>query len=422
MCLLVQVGKSDGVGWLAVSLRGREVGGRWDEEGRKMEELGRTWAGWQGERSMEAVARLALEVGVRGGKWVSHLPSSSVDAVWARVAGALVGGRLGEAAYLAKVSPVGKPWGKEKGLARQNVMMVYNTDHTDLEEVMGVERQLRAAGVPGFLSYKPDICSALGIYNSNPWGLRPTVFSSHYREGGGGSWVTGRKGEGFYNTEREEGRRGEDMADLTQEKYYHIDKLLKSLIDLNIELNDYKARRQGMLAELEKTVYSVDLLRRSGGGSLALGFLKDCRERQRALVLQVKAVDESLELLQRQYGNTRVQILETKADFLQLQQAAEAGGRSLSPDKEGGGRTFSPDSLMDRDSKRRGEGREAEGETGQVTTFQGTASLPPLHMGSTNPHDVEHSLPVKGCFIRILLLILQLYCKSAMENLPELVF
>ena len=165
--MLVQVGKSDGVGWLAVSLRGREVGGRWDEEGKKMEELGRTWAGWKGERSMEAVARLALEVGVMGGKWVSHLPSSSVDGVWARVAGALVGGRLGEAAYLTKISPVGgapdsrlrDSAGKGGGLGRQNVMMVYNTDYTDLEEVMGVERQLRAAGVPGFLSYKPDICS-----------------------------------------------------------------------------------------------------------------------------------------------------------------------------------------------------------------------------------------------------------------------
>ena len=61
---------------------------------------------------------------------------------------------------------------------QQHVICVYTRDYTDEEDVMRVEQQLRMIGITGQLSYKPDIYTTLGIYYSNPYKLKPTVYTT----------------------------------------------------------------------------------------------------------------------------------------------------------------------------------------------------------------------------------------------------
>ena len=136
--------RSQGVGWIAVKVRDR---------GRKVVEAKAAWEEWKGERSMEVVNRLATSFQVEGGKWLCHLGRGQVDQVWARVAGALLEGALGQQVhmgrshglyagedftdcvqvYMVKVSPVGDiPPLQADG---SHVLIVYNTQYTDTEQV-----------------------------------------------------------------------------------------------------------------------------------------------------------------------------------------------------------------------------------------------------------------------------------------------
>ena len=49
---------------------------------------------------------------------------------------------------------------------------------TDETQIIGMERVIRNVGYRGDLSYKPIIYTELGIYRSNKFGIRPTVYKS----------------------------------------------------------------------------------------------------------------------------------------------------------------------------------------------------------------------------------------------------
>ena len=142
------------------------------------------------------------------------------------------------------------------------------------------------------------------------------------------------------------------LVDPLKVKYYHIDKLVTQLINVNIEQNDSKARRFQMIKQLEKDKERLDFLKRTGGGSgsgrlLAEGFLTESQQKYRALLYQIKALDESLESLQRQYDDTKEKLQASQKEFLELRKAPEVEGTTSSVPPE---RIFSPAALMKRDT------------------------------------------------------------------------
>ena len=58
------------------------------------------------------------------------------------------------------------------------MICVYTPDYQDTSQVMRVENLMRSAGLAGDLLYKPDIFSTLGIYRSNKWGFRASIYTS----------------------------------------------------------------------------------------------------------------------------------------------------------------------------------------------------------------------------------------------------
>jgi len=80
----------------------------------------------------------------------------------------VVSGNLSDA---AKVSPRDRE-------ESTHVICVYTEDFTNEEQVRAVENGLRKIGVTSVMTYKPDVYTTLGIYRGNPWGLKPTIYTS----------------------------------------------------------------------------------------------------------------------------------------------------------------------------------------------------------------------------------------------------
>ena len=159
--------KSSGIGWIAVKFKDKK---------KKVLEAKTAWDNHEGERNMDVINALAKKYDVSGGKWLCHLPTPMVDKVWGKLATTLLCGGLGPSVYMVKVSPVNDVAPDHSN--GEHVIIAYNSDYTDTEQVMRVENLLRSAGVNTPLTYKPDIYSALGIYRNNKWGFRPTIYSS----------------------------------------------------------------------------------------------------------------------------------------------------------------------------------------------------------------------------------------------------
>ena len=104
------------------------------------------------------------------------MPASRIFQFGGKLATTLLCGGLGPCVYMVKVSPINDVAPDQS--RGEHVIIAYNTDYTDTEQVMRVENLLRSAGVNTPLTYKPDIYSALGIYRNNKWGFRPTIYSS----------------------------------------------------------------------------------------------------------------------------------------------------------------------------------------------------------------------------------------------------
>jgi len=161
------ISRSTGIGWIAVKFKDKK---------KKVLEAKTAWDNHEGERNMDVINALAKRYDVNGGKWLCHLPTPMVDKVWGKLATTLLCGGLGPCVYMVKVSPLNDVAPDHS--RGEHVIIAYNTDYTDTEQVMRVENLLRSAGVNTPLTYKPDIYSALGIYRNNKWGFRPTIYSS----------------------------------------------------------------------------------------------------------------------------------------------------------------------------------------------------------------------------------------------------
>lgn len=81
----------------------------------------------------------------------------------------MVGGSLGTAAKVSTREPKKKT----------HVICVYTEDFTNEEQVRAVEKGLRKVGIAAEMRYKPDVYTTLGIYRKNPWGLKPTIYTSY---------------------------------------------------------------------------------------------------------------------------------------------------------------------------------------------------------------------------------------------------
>jgi len=189
-----RVGRSSGIGWIAVKFK---------DKGKKVLKAKEAWDSYQGERNMDVVNKLADEYNVKGGKWLCHLPTSTVDKIWSNISTTLISGGLGPHVFMVKVSPLNDLNKSEVLEDSEHVICVYNTNYKDEEQVMRVENLMRSAGICNNLTYKPDIFSALGIYRNNKWGFRATIYNSHVfvMEGRSKIEVVGTD-KWFYNTSK----------------------------------------------------------------------------------------------------------------------------------------------------------------------------------------------------------------------------
>lgn len=116
------------------------------------------------------ITHLAKTFQAIAGKWLFYVGTGDkVDSVWAKVAKAVVSGSL---CYYAKISPF-DPSG-----SGSHVCCMYNDDFTNEDEVMALDKRIRASGIYTTLLYKPDVYTYLGIYRNNKWEVRPTIYLS----------------------------------------------------------------------------------------------------------------------------------------------------------------------------------------------------------------------------------------------------
>ena len=121
-----KVARSQGIGWIAVKLK---------DKGKKVAEAKVAWEALTGSRNMKVVNQLAEQYNVLGGKWMCHLASGKIDGVWSKVASTLLAGGLGTPVYMVKVSPLEDVTPQQAGAGGEHVMIVYNTDYRDTDQV-----------------------------------------------------------------------------------------------------------------------------------------------------------------------------------------------------------------------------------------------------------------------------------------------
>jgi len=125
------------------------------------------------EVTFETFKELAEKHDRKSGKWIIH--GGQIDDVWQYLALALAYDRFPEGTIAMRVSPVDE---FEPSGANNHVLNIINRDMTDETQIIGMERVIRNVGYRGDLSYKPIIYTELGIYRSNKFGIRPTVYKS----------------------------------------------------------------------------------------------------------------------------------------------------------------------------------------------------------------------------------------------------
>ena len=143
-----------------------------------------------------------------------------------------------------------------------------------------------------------------------------------------------------------------------EEKYYHIDKLVNELARLRIEIHQTLSKRSQMLVELEKVKNRLNFLHRPSSINTLVTdtFLKDTQERYRSLLSRVKAIDEILSLLNRQYDDTSQQATQEISSFLSSikgEAAVETDRTTVPPIVQSKPlllSTFEPETLKSRDT------------------------------------------------------------------------
>ena len=170
-CWFSCISREDGIGWIAVRCPTLSEKVPRDSLG-----LQTSWEQLQESKrpiNIHIITELAKAHAVTSGKWLIHVDTGlKVDHFWSLVAKATVEGRLGSS---AKVSPA-----ELSGENRRHVICIYNDNYTNQEEVYALECAIRNTGIKSHMTYKPDVYTCIGIYRNNEWGLRPTIYESHY--------------------------------------------------------------------------------------------------------------------------------------------------------------------------------------------------------------------------------------------------
>lgn len=119
----------------------------------------------------ERIFELAKNFRVLPGKWMFWVsPGGKGDHFWSLIAKGVASGKT--LATHAKMSAL------EENTS--HVVCIYNDNFLDEEEVYESERTIRSLGIKCSLHYKPDVFTYLGVYGMNPWGIRPTIYISHF--------------------------------------------------------------------------------------------------------------------------------------------------------------------------------------------------------------------------------------------------
>jgi len=171
--------RSDGVGWIYILSESIT-----DEDKRHLFEsyegvvaLRQEWSKIHDDPSIqvtfETFKDLAVKHDCKLGKWI--LSSGLIDDIWQNLALAFAYDKFPKGTIALKVSPVDE---FEPSGSNNHMLYVINRDMTDETEIIGVERAIRNVSIRADLQYKPNIYTELGIYRSNRFGIRPTIYRS----------------------------------------------------------------------------------------------------------------------------------------------------------------------------------------------------------------------------------------------------
>ena len=180
--------RSDGVGWIYILSEtiANEDRKRLLESYEGIVALKQEWSkineNPENEVTFETFKDLAEKHDCKHGKWTVHAPQ--VDDIWQNLALAFAYDKFPKGAIAIKVSPFDD---LDTSGKNEHVICVINKDMSDETEVLGVERALRNIPIRGELMYKPNIYTELGIYRSNKFGIRPTIYKSVKKVVGGDS-------------------------------------------------------------------------------------------------------------------------------------------------------------------------------------------------------------------------------------------
>ncbi|KAK6181365.1 hypothetical protein SNE40_009231 [Patella caerulea] len=120
----------------------------------------------------QTLTELAQMFNVRVGKWMFFTDTGAkVDYLWEKVATNIASGAL-HPAISAKVSTA-----DDTG---SHVVLIYNNDFADKDEVYITENAIRNIGIKTKMCYKADAYTYMGIYTNNPWGVRPVLYTSMF--------------------------------------------------------------------------------------------------------------------------------------------------------------------------------------------------------------------------------------------------
>jgi Domain of unknown function (DUF1917) len=115
----------------------------------------------------ETLDQISKAHNVVTGKWMIFEEPDKIDMLWGKVVYHLCVERQKGS---AKVST----WKR----GERHVICVYVDDYTDLEEVNGLRKALKAIGVHRRIGFKPDAYTHLDIYKENAWKIRPSRYLS----------------------------------------------------------------------------------------------------------------------------------------------------------------------------------------------------------------------------------------------------
>jgi len=113
----------------------------------------------------ESLDQISKTHNVITGKWMIFEDSKKIDMLWGKLVYHLC-------IELQKGSAKVSTWKK----GERHVICLYADDYTDLEEVNGLRKALKAIGVKRQIGFKPDAYTHLGIYKENAWNIRPSRY------------------------------------------------------------------------------------------------------------------------------------------------------------------------------------------------------------------------------------------------------